>query len=157
MIVAGQKPLSEILKTIEDFNTIAVVACGTCVTVCMSGGEKDAAELTEAIRLERGKTGKTTELKLFAPKRQCDDEFLDEILEELKNTEAVLSLGCGAGVQFIAEKLTTIPVLPALNTTFLGVTRDVGLWAEMCQGCGECVLEKNRRHMPCGTVLQEQP
>ncbi len=33
-------------------------------------------------------------------------------------------------------------VLPAVNTRFIGVTRDVGVWTEMCQGCGDCVLER---------------
>ena len=142
MIVAEQKPLSEILKTIEAFNEIAIAACGTCVTVCLSGGEKEAAELAEAIKLAREQAGSAATIRVLAPKRQCDAEFIDEIADALNRAEAVLSLGCGAGVQFIAERLEKTPVLPALNTTFIGVARDVGLWTEMCQGCGECVLEK---------------
>ncbi len=142
MIVAGQKPLDEILKSIDGYNDIAIAACGTCVTVCMSGGEKEAKNLASAIELANKEKGRTVRIRVAAPKRQCDTEFLDEISDELIGVEAVLSIGCGAGVQFMAEKMRGIPVLPGLNTTFMGVARDVGLWTEMCQGCGNCILEK---------------
>lgn len=141
MIVASQKPLEEILKSLEGFDDIAVAACGTCVTVCLSGGEKEAYELAALIELERAKNGGKINVRIISPKRQCDTEFLDELLEKTEGAEAVLSIGCGAGVQFLAEKLS-IPVIPGLNTSFLGVTRDMGEWDEMCQCCGNCILEK---------------
>lgn len=142
MIVAEQKPLEEILKTVEGCRDIAIAACGTCVTVCMAGGESEARKLAAAIELSVLERGNPVRVRVVAPKRQCDAEFLDEVLEELQGAEAVVSLGCGAGVQFMAEKLPTTPVLPGVNTKFLGVTRDVGVWTEMCQGCGNCVLER---------------
>ena len=142
MIVAEQKPLDEILKTIENFNDIAIAACGTCVTVCMAGGEKEALKLSSAIELASREKGKTIKVRVVTLKRQCDMEFLDDIENELKGTDAILSLGCGAGVQFMAEKFRGKPVLPGVNTSFIGVTRDVGVWTEMCQGCGDCILEK---------------
>jgi hypothetical protein len=51
-------------------------------------------------------------------------------------------MSCGAGVQYVAEKYRTKPVLPAVNTTFLGVALEQGVWAERCQGCGTCILDK---------------
>ena len=142
MIVAEQKPLEEILKSIEGYDNIAIAACGTCVTVCMAGGENEALKLKSAIELEAKEKGKSINITVVTPKRQCDMEFLEEVLEDIEDVQAVLSLGCGAGVQFMAEKLKGMPVLPGLNTKFMGVTRDVGLWTEMCQGCGNCILER---------------
>jgi ferredoxin len=142
MIVAEQKPFEEILKSIEGFKEVAVAACGTCVTVCLAGGEKEAGELAAAIELRGGQSVDAAKVKVVTLKRQCDIEFLDEAAEALENADIILSLGCGAGVQFMAEKFRGKPVVPGLNTKFIGVARDIGLWSEMCQGCGECVLEK---------------
>lgn len=140
MIVAEQKPIGEIMKSIADYRNILIAACGTCVTVCMAGGEKEAAELASLLRLE----GLNSEAKivLTTAKRQCDIEFLDEIADQAQEADVILSMGCGAGVQFMAERFPGKVVLPAVNTKFMGVARDVGVWTEMCQGCGDCILEK---------------
>ncbi len=47
---------------------------------------------------------------------------------------------CGVGVQFTAEKYHDKPVLPGVNTCFMGATEKRGLWTERCQGCGQCIL-----------------
>jgi ferredoxin len=142
MIVAEQKPLEEIIKSLDGFNNIIIAACGTCVTVCMSGGEKEALKLASILELNGKEKSIPVRVKVVTPKRQCDIEFLDDVAVEFTDYDAVLSMGCGAGVQFMAERFRGKPVLPAVNTKFIGVTRDVGVWTEMCQGCGECILEK---------------
>jgi hypothetical protein len=40
----------------------------------------------------------------------------------------------------LAEIFENLPVIPALNTSFLGSLDAPGLWREKCQGCGDCVL-----------------
>jgi hypothetical protein len=55
--------------------------------------------------------------------------------------DVILSLGCGAGVQAMAEVLQKIHIVPALNTTFIAETREAGLWLEDCRGCGDCKLD----------------
>ncbi|NSW89811.1 MAG: methylenetetrahydrofolate reductase C-terminal domain-containing protein [Firmicutes bacterium] len=142
MIVAEQKPIEEIIRYLEGFNKIAIAACGTCVTVCMAGGEKEALKLASVLKVKSMEQNKHIEIKVVTPKRQCDSEFLEDIAFQLEDCEAILSLGCGAGVQFMVEKFKNKPVLPGVNTKFMGVTRDVGVWTEMCQGCGDCILEK---------------
>lgn len=164
MIVAEQKPLEEIIRYLEEYKNILIAACGTCVTVCMAGGEKEARELAAVLALkarsgesdisgdpgDSGDYGDSGDggisgdinIKVAVPKRQCDAEFLEEISDMADNADVILSMGCGAGVQYMAEKFPGKPVLPALNTKFMGVNRDVGLWTEMCQGCGDCILER---------------
>jgi hypothetical protein len=51
-------------------------------------------------------------------------------------------MGCGAGVQEIAERIENIPVLPALNTTFIGMADEQGQYLEVCAACGDCILSK---------------
>jgi hypothetical protein len=71
--------------------------------------------------------------------RQCEHEFFEKTEELVKKSEAILSLACGIGVQFMAEKYD-IPIYPGLNTTFLGDVPETGLYTEKCQACGDCVL-----------------
>jgi hypothetical protein len=54
--------------------------------------------------------------------------------------DALLSMACGAGIQFLAERFPSKPVLPAVDTTFLGVNQDVGWYEERCRSCSSCVL-----------------
>lgn len=142
MIVAEQKPLDEIIKSIEGYDEVLIAACGTCVTVCMAGGEKEAQKLAALLEVKAKENGRELKVTVVTPKRQCDAEFLEEIEENAEAGKLILSMGCGAGVQFMAEKFRRNIVLPALNTKFMGVARDIGVWTEMCQGCGECILEK---------------
>ena len=139
MIVAGQKPIEEIREMLEPYENILIAACGTCVTVCLSGGEKEAKDIAALLGLSSN-----AKYRVVCPERQCDTEFLEEIDVDVKSSDVVLSLGCGVGVQFMGERYEQdgIAILPGLNTTFMGANRDVGYHTEMCQGCGNCVLEK---------------
>ena len=46
MITAEQKPFDEIVETIQDSQRLLILGCGTCVTVCMAGGEKEGQKNT---------------------------------------------------------------------------------------------------------------
>ena len=54
--------------------------------------------------------------------------------------DAICSLGCGAGVQALAERFPNTPVYPGLNTQFIGILESQGVWTEKCAGCGNCRL-----------------
>jgi len=41
LITAVQKPFEEISEMVKGFNNLLVLGCGSCVTVCMAGGEKE--------------------------------------------------------------------------------------------------------------------
>jgi len=86
------------------------------------------------------KEGKELEVTEVTLERQCDPEYLEEIRNIIEDYDAVISLACGAGVQFIAEKYPRTLVFPGLNTSFMGVTEESGVWSERCQGCGQCIL-----------------
>jgi len=136
MIVAERKPIEQIISFIAPYKRILLLGCGECVTVCFAGGEKEVGILAGQLRLISKKEGKEIKIQEKTVKRQCDREFL----EELEEADAVLSLACGAGVQFIAEIFPAKPVYPCVDTKFIGVTQEAGLWKENCQACGACVL-----------------
>ena len=138
MIIAERKPLEEIKNMVEGFDKVLVIGCGTCVSVCLAGGSKEVATLNSELRLAFGKP--TPELGSETLKRQCDMEFLAELDVIADDYDAFLSMACGAGIQFLAERFPEKPVFPAVNTISIGVNRDVGVYEENCRACGSCVL-----------------
>jgi ferredoxin len=142
MIVADRKPIEEIIKEIENYNRVLILGCNECVTVCEAGGKKEVGILASALRMYFLNQGKEMKIDEVTLERQCDHEYLEEIRDRIDNYDAVVSLACGVGVQFMAEKYLTLPVYPGVNTCFLGVTEKRGLWTERCQACGKCILAK---------------
>lgn len=142
MIIAERKPIDEILKLLTKHQKVLVLGCGGCVTVCLAGGEKETGILGSQLSLARSKEGRPLEVVLKTVERQCDFEYLEGIRPSLKDVDAVLSLACGIGIQTCAEAYPDKIVWPGVNTRFLGVNLNVGEWAERCQACGQCVLDK---------------
>ncbi|MFP4055520.1 MAG: methylenetetrahydrofolate reductase C-terminal domain-containing protein [Candidatus Brocadiia bacterium] len=141
MIVLKQKPLEWIAERLAPFRKVMVVGCGTCSTVCFAGGEREVEELCCALQLALGETDADVELEGATCKRLCDAEFLEPLLESLRRADAVLSLGCGAGTNLLADTLESVPVLPGVDTSFLGANAGPESWSEMCAACGECILD----------------
>ena len=142
MIVADKKPIEEIIEEIKGHKSILVLGCNECVTVCEAGGKKEVGILASALRMYF--LNKELEVKIDEEtlERQCDHEYLEEIRNVMDKYDAVISIACGVGVQFMAEKYTTTPIYPGVNTCFLGATEERGLWKERCQACGECILAR---------------
>jgi ferredoxin len=119
-----------------------ILGCGTCMTVCNAGGESEVSFLHNALRLAQSRSGdETHSFSEYTVKRQCDFEFLEALNDKINNLDAILSLGCGIGVQAIAERFPDTPVLPGVNTAFMGMAKEWGIWDERCAACGECRLE----------------
>jgi ferredoxin len=142
MIVGEQKPLAEIKKMLAGFRKVLVVGCGTCVTVCMAGGEKEVGILASALRMSTRLDGNAIECDEATVQRQCEWEYIDPLGSRLANYDAVLSLACGIGVQTLVQRFPNVWVVPGLNTTFMGMPPEQGVWEERCQACGECILDK---------------
>ena len=140
MIVADRKPLGEIVEMLSDYQKILLVGCGTCVEICHSGGDKKVGILASMLKMRWAKDDIKKELIWDTVERQCEDEFIEPIGEELDGVDAILSIACGVGVNFLAERLVDVPVLPGLDTTFYGATEEPGIWTEKCAGCGKCIL-----------------
>jgi len=142
MIVAEKKPIEEIIDEVKDFQKLLIAGCNECVTVCEAGGKKEVGILASALRMYFMNEGKKVEIDEVTLERQCDHEYLEEIRDRIDQYDAVLSLACGVGVQFMAEKYFSTPVFPGVNTCFMGAAEERGVWSERCQGCGQCILGK---------------
>jgi ferredoxin len=140
MIIGEQKPLEEIKELIGDARKVLVAGCGTCVTVCFAGGEREAQILASSLRLASQVDGGPKEVTDVTVQRQCEWEYIDPLAEQIAESDVVVSLACGIGVQTLVERFPDAWVVPGLNTTFLGMPQEQGIWVERCQACGDCIL-----------------
>ena len=140
MITAERKPLEEIIEYIRPFQRILLVGCNECVTVCAAGGRKEVGILSASLQMSFLKQGKNLQIREHTLERQCDPEYIEELTGMIDGVDAVLSMACGCGVQEMSRRFKDKPVFPAVNTKFMGASERQGVWAERCQGCGDCLL-----------------
>jgi ferredoxin len=140
MIVGKLKPFHEILSSVKEFRNILIVGCGGCVTVCLSGGDREARALARELSNPELLDQAAPTLRMETFHRLCERDLVKAYLRIPPDTEAILSLACGAGVQTLSAVFERLPVIPALNTSFLGAMDEPGTWREKCIGCGDCVL-----------------
>jgi ferredoxin len=140
MIVAEKKPFAQIKQMVQDRSKIMILGCGTCVAVCMAGGEKEVELLASQMRLSNKLENRNVEIIEATVTRQCDREYIEPILEKARGCDAVISLACGVGVQYLSDLIEEIPVYPGVNTRFIGSNEAEGVWQERCLMCGNCVL-----------------
>ena len=142
MIVTKQKDIDRVVAMLGTVRgrTVFLVGCGSCATTAKTGGEPEllAAEIALG---ERGVavTGRAV------PESGCSVTGTRALLRkheaDLDAADAILVFACGTGVQTVAE-VVDIPVMPALDTFFLGNVMRIGQFVERCAMCGECVLDR---------------
>lgn len=142
MIIGERKPLDEIKQMVVPYKNLLVAGCGTCVTVCWAGGEKEVQILASQLRLAAQNEGREINVEEITIERQCENEMVQEMKEKVDKADAILSMACGSGVQTLATVFNSKPVFPAINTTFIGMPLKEGLWVEMCGACGDCYLDR---------------
>lgn len=140
MIVAHRKNVQDLKSMLAAHKRVLVLGCGGCVTVCLAGGEREVGMLSSALRIAFRLDEGEHEIIEATIERQCENQFIEDILPEVQKADAILSLACGAGVQAIAERYPDTPVYPGLDTRFIGILQEQGVWAEKCAACGKCVI-----------------
>jgi ferredoxin len=140
VIIAEIKPLEEIKQMLTGYTRVLAVGCGGCTSVCLAGGQREVDNLITQLVLSFKADDVLFQADGFTVERQCEPQFVQELDALVGRHDAILSMGCGAGVQFIAERYPDKPVFPALNSKFVGVNKDIGWYEERCKCCGDCVL-----------------
>jgi ferredoxin len=138
MIISKQKPLAEILDSLEACGSVFLVGCAKCATVCKSGGEEEVFRMQEGL-VAAGKevTGSIVIDEACHMLRAARD--LRGKKEMVEEADALLVLACGAGVQSVSEAVPKRTVA-ALDTLFLGNIRRLGQFEQKCSLCGECIV-----------------
>lgn len=143
MIIVKLKPFDELVAMLEQYQKILIVGCDGCSGIYEVGGLKQAEILKRQFELAQIlKKGGKIHVKTVSIPRQCDvDIVTNELRKEITEHEAILSLGCGVGVQTIADIYEDKPILPGLDTMFIGMEdKSQGKFFERCKACGECIL-----------------
>ena len=135
--VTKQKPMEEILPSLGKGKEVYIIGCGTCATICHTGGKAEVLEMKEKLEAE----GKKVTGWMVIP-TACDEltrEALAENAEAIEQADAILVMSCAFGVQTVAM-YSDKPAYPALNTLFVGKEETPGHFIEVCMQCGNCVL-----------------
>jgi hypothetical protein len=146
--ITKQKTLDEITQQLEKFDRIYIVGCGTCATMMMTGGYDEVLAMKDHLQ-DLGKlvTGWTV-----IP-TACD-EMTEVAIEEnntaISNSECILVMSCALGIHRLSLYLQQ-PVIPALDTLFIGLEDSVGSFHEVCAQCGQCILGETAGICPIST------
>ena len=135
--ITAQKPFDEINQALSGVEKVYLVGCGTCATMCHTGGKSEVLDMKGKLEA----AGKKVTGWMVVP-TACDELTKDALEENIKDIEAadgILVMSCAFGVQ-TATLYTDKPVYPALNTLFVGKEEAPGHFIEVCMQCGNCVM-----------------
>ncbi len=158
MIITKQKPLDNILKSLEKAGKVYIVGCTQCATVCKTGGEEEVKKMKEFL-VSEGKEVAAAEVwdtpcNLLEVKKRLRDNK-----GALEGSEALLLMSCGDGAHTVFVG-TGMNVVPANDTLFLGQSERAGKFNEVCALCGDCTLFVTGGYCPnalCPKGLQNGP
>lgn len=135
--ITQQKTIEEIAQAMGSSRKIALVGCGTCPTMAGTGGVNEVNDM--ASRLEKMGYAVVSRTVIPVACEPLTPEGSGEFVELMAGADAVLVLACSLGVRMVSD-YTPLPVLPALNTLFIGREAEPGFFQEECAQCGDCVL-----------------
>jgi hypothetical protein len=135
--ITKQKPFEEILELLNGTSQVFLMGCGTCPTLLRTGGMPEVLEMTS--KLQEHSKVVTGHMVIPVACDELSHEAMEEQREALSETEALLIMTCAFGVQTVARQ-TNLPVIPALDTLFVGKEMGLGRFDEICTQCGSCVL-----------------
>ena len=135
--ITKQKTPVEVEKLLEQESRVFLVGCGTCATMCRTGGKDEVLDMARKL-VDLGKTV-TGSVVIPTVCDALDQQALAENAKAIEKADCILVMACAYGVQTLAL-YTAKPVYPALDTLFMGQEMSPGVFSEVCVQCGECVL-----------------
>ena len=135
--ITKQKPFDEVKEQLDRYDRVYIVGCGTCATMTRTGGKEEVLDMKERLR----ELGKLVTGWIVIP-TACDEMTEVAIRENngaIQNANCILVMACALGVHRVNLYIDK-PVIPALDTLFIGVEDSPGNFHEVCAQCGQCVL-----------------
>ncbi|MFX1494654.1 MAG: methylenetetrahydrofolate reductase C-terminal domain-containing protein [Promethearchaeota archaeon] len=159
VVITTKKPEEEVIEALQNYKVkkLTLVSCGTCAALCQTGGTEGAEDWRKKLE-EKGYEIEA----LIVSEDVCDNRVMKKDLrridDELQQSDAILTLSCGLGVQSIVEvlqnKYPEKPVLISNNTKFIGMTERIGRFYMRCRACGDCYLNYTGGICPIATCAK---
>jgi ferredoxin len=135
--ITKQKPIEEVQQLLDKLDRVFVIGCGTCATMTRTGGVEQVQEMKERLQ----ESGKLVTGTIVIP-TACDEMTEAAIKDNdgaVQNANCVLVMSCALGVHRVSLYIGK-PVIPALDTLFIGMEDSPGDFHEVCAQCGQCIL-----------------
>jgi hypothetical protein len=139
MLLSQQKPLEEILQSMEGEKNIFILGCNGCAEASGTGGKPQVLEMKAALE-KAGKKVTGFSVVDFLCQKALVQSRLRGKAKEAAAADSLLAMTCGVGVQVVAGA-SNKKTHPACNTLPLGGMRGEWQGSERCRECGDCVLE----------------
>lgn len=135
--ITKQKPFDEVQQQLDRFDRVYIVGCGTCTTTTRTGGREEVLDMKERLQ-ELGKlvTGWTV---IPTACDEMTEVSMKENSGDIQNANCILIMACALGVHRV-NLYSGKPVIPAVDTLFIGIEDSPGNFYEVCAQCGQCVL-----------------
>lgn len=135
--ITKQKPFDEVKELLDRFDRVFIVGCGTCTTMMKTGGREEVLDMKERLQ----ELGKLVTGWIVIP-TACDEmteAAMKENGEAINIANCVIVMSCALGAHKINLYINK-PVIPAIDTLFIGLEDSPGDFHEVCAQCGHCVL-----------------
>ena len=155
--ITEQKPLEEIMQSLDQCKKVYLIGCGSCATMLHTGGKSEVLAMKDQLEA----SGKEVAGWMVIP-TACDTltrDALGETAEVINEADCLLVMSCAFGVQAVSL-YSDKAVYPALNTLFVGREESPGYFTEICTQCGNCVLAQTAGICPlvrCAKSLLNGP
>ena len=146
--ITRQKPFEEIKERLADLDRLFIVGCGTCTTMTKTGGIDQVLEMKERLQeLDKRVSGWTV---IPTACDEMTEVAMKENSRAIQDASCILSMTCALGVHRMSLYLDR-PVIPALDTLFIGMEDTPGCFHEVCAQCGQCILGETAGICPITT------
>jgi hypothetical protein len=139
MLVSEQKPLEEILHSLEGEDTIFLLGCHGCAEASHTGGEAEVLAMKDRLE-EAGKTISGWTVLDFLCQKALIKTGLQPFRDRIMSSDSALVMCCGVGVQATAAAVDKT-IHPGCNTLSMGGSHGEWRGSERCAECGDCLLD----------------
>src|SRR4030043_1717043 len=122
--ITKQKSFDELTQQLHDFSRIFIAGCGTCATLTRTGGIEEVATMKEQLQAQ----GKLIAGSVVIPVA-CDDmteALVKENNSSIQSAHVILVMACALGTYRMSQNIINKPVIPALDTLFIGLDNGQG-------------------------------